>query len=141
MKGGSSGSIVYFSDLTLQMINTVENTSALKIDILGKYDASPVSMPKNPQDISYIEEVKNSKQDESKETTPDKWEQVVGSIRKFPLCGKELEISESMDIFNSYRLKFRELASICADNARIEYDRKVQNLDTFLGFYPTIYLS
>ncbi|MEE1396662.1 MULTISPECIES: zinc ribbon domain-containing protein [Ruminococcus] len=148
MKGGSSGSIVYFSDLTLQMINTVENTSALKIDILGNNGASPVSMPLNPQDIetakaviSYIEEVKNSKQDESKETTPDKWEQVVGSIRKFPLCGKELEISESMDIFNSYRLKFRELASICADNARIEYDRKVQNLTTFLGFYPNIYQS
>ena len=107
MKGGSSGSIVYFSDLTLQMINTVENTSALKIDILGNNGASPVSMPLNPQDIetakaviSYIEEVKNSKQDESKETTPDKWEQVVGSIRKFPLCGKELEISESISILS-----------------------------------------
>lgn len=148
MKGGSSGSIVYFFDLTLQMVNTVENTSALQINILSNNSTSTVSMPLNPQDIetakaviSYIEEIKSSKQDESKETAPDEWEQVVGSIRKFPLCGKELEISESMDIFNSYRLKFHELASICADNARKEYDRKVQNLTTFLGFYPKIYQS
>ena len=46
-----------------------------------------------------------------------------------------------MDIFNSYRLKFRELASACTDNARKEYDKKVQNLSTFLGFYPQIYRS
>lgn len=57
----------------------------------------------------------------------------------FPICGKELEIPESMDIFNSYRLKFRELANVCADNARNEYNKKVQNLVTYLQFFPSIY--
>lgn len=148
MKGGSSGSIVYFPNLTLQLISTAENTSALQIGILSNNGTSTISMPLNPQDIdtakaaiSYIEEMKSSERHESHETVPDNWEPVVGSIRKFPICGKELEISESMDTFNSYRLKFRELASACADNARKEYDRKVQNLSTFLGFYPKIYQS
>lgn len=148
MKGGSSGSIVYFSNLTLQLVSTAENTSDLQIDILSNNGTSTISMPLNSQDvdtakavISYIEEMKNSEQNEPQETAPDNWEPVVGSIRKFPICGKELEVSESMDIFNSYRLKFRELASACADNARKEYDKKVQNLSTFLGFYPKIYQS
>ncbi|MFR4476268.1 MAG: hypothetical protein ACLT3Y_02955 [Ruminococcus callidus] len=99
-------------------------------------------MPLNPQDadtaksaISYIGKIKNSEQYKSQETVPDDWEQVVGSVRKFSVCGKRLEISESMDIFNSYRLKFRELASACTDNARKNMT-KVQNLSTFLGFIP-----
>lgn len=148
MQGGSSGSIIYFSNLTLQLISTVDNTSALQIDIVNNNSTSTISMPLNPQDvdtaksaISYIGKIKNSEQYKSQETVSDDWEQVVGSVRKFSVCGKELEISESMDIFNSYRLKFRELASACTDNARKEYDKKVQNLSTFLGFYPQIYRS
>jgi len=148
MQGGSSGSVLYFSDLALQLVNTAENTSALQIDIMSDNGTSTISMPLNPQDvenakaaISYIEEIKNSEQVEPQETTATEWEPVVGSIRKFPICGKKLEISESMDIFNSYRLKFRELAFTCTDNARKEYDRKVQNLSTFLSFYPKIYQS
>lgn len=127
MQGGSSGSIIYFSNLTLQLISTVDNTSALQIDIVNNNSTSTISMPLNPQDvdtaksaISYIGKIKNSEQYKSQETVSDDWEQVVGSVRKFSVCGKELEISESMDIFNSYRLKFRELASACTDKARKE---------------------
>ena len=95
MKGGSSGSIVYFSDLALQLVSTVENTSDLQIDILGNNGTSTISMPLNQQDvdtakavISYIEEMKNSEQNEPQETAPDNWEPIVGSIKKFSICGK-----------------------------------------------------
>lgn len=62
-----------------------------------------------------------------------------GAEKKFPLSGKELIISADMDAFNEYRLAFRELAKICADTAAREYTEKVNNLETFISFFPEIY--
>lgn len=151
MRGGTSGTIIYLSDLSLQLTNSpAESAYILQIGITNNNNTSNVSMRLNAQDIDtaqaiilYIEneKTKNNEQNPTQEITSDTWGEIVGTARKFPLCDKELEVSENMDIFNSYRLKFRELASICADNARKEYDKKVQNLLTYLEFFPKIYNS
>ena len=47
MQGGSSGSIIYFPNLTLQLISTVDNTSALRIDIVNNNSTSTISMSLN----------------------------------------------------------------------------------------------
>ena len=46
-----------------------------------------------------------------------------------------------MDIFNSYRLRFRDLSAKYADLARAEYNKKVRDLVTFMEFFPKIYSS
>lgn len=73
------------------------------------------------------------------EFVPEAWEQVGGAEKQFTLNGKTLVIPANMDAFNTYRTKFYELARVCADNARKEYDKKVQNLTTYLEFFPKIY--
>ena len=149
MKEGSSGSIIYFPNLTLQLTSTAENTSALQVGILSNNGASAISMPLNPQDIdtakaaiSYIEEMKSSEQHESRNSARW-WGTGSWFNQKVSICGKELEISESMDTFNSYRLKFRELALPALITQEKEYDRKVQNLSTlaFIRKYINPYLS
>lgn len=146
MQGGSNGSIIYFSDLTLQLINSSEGNTA-NLEIMIANDGN-LSVPLNAEDvnkaneiITFIEEMKNNESDSFQEPVFENWEQVIGSEKRFPIKGKELIITENMDIFNSYRLKFRELASICSDNARKEYDKKVNNLVTYIEFFPRIYKS
>ena len=67
------------------------------------------------------------------------WNCVVGESRTFILDGLTLEISKDMDIFNKYRLKFRALASDCANCFREEYNRKIIDYITFINFFPKIY--
>lgn len=146
MQGGSSGSIIYFSDLTLQLVNSYEgNTANLEIMIVNNGN---ISMPLNADDVStaneiiaFIEEMKNNENNSFQEPVFENWEQVIGTEKRFPIKGKELIIAENMDVFNSYRLKFREMASVCADNARREYNKKVNNLVTYVEFFPRIYKS
>ena len=71
--------------------------------------------------------------------TSGEWESIVGVGKQFSLEGYSLEISSEMDIFNSYRLRFREIAAWCADNARQEYDSYVYDLNSYLNILPMIY--
>lgn len=64
-----------------------------------------------------------------------------GTDKTFPLNGKELHITADMDAFNEYRLNFRNIAKLCADTAAREYTAKVNNLETFLDYFPEIYLK
>ena len=67
--------------------------------------------------------------------------QLVPKSKTFPLYGKVIEIPENMDVFNSYRLMFRKLASDVTDKIAQEYDRTIFNVDTFLTNFPGLYNS
>ena len=67
------------------------------------------------------------------------WEPVRGEVKKFSFYGKVFEVSENLDIFNSYRLKFRELAQKCANRAETEYKILVKDYRSFIEFFPEIY--
>lgn len=62
-----------------------------------------------------------------------------GTDKIFPLNGKELHITADMDAFNEYRLNFRNMAKLCADTAAREYTAKVNNLESFIDYFPDIY--
>lgn len=66
---------------------------------------------------------------------------IDGAERVFILRNKNLVISKDMDEFNSYRIKFREMAKKCSDNAVHEYLDKINNFDTFMGLFIDIYES
>ena len=67
------------------------------------------------------------------------WEPIRGTAHTFPLLDKSVNITEQMDEFNQYRLRFREFASECADKVRDEYNRQIVDFDSFFSYYPNIY--
>ena len=71
--------------------------------------------------------------------TSEVWEPITGTGKQLVLGGYSLEVSPQMDMFNSYRLRFREIAAWCADNARQEYDTYVYDLNSYLNTLPAIY--
>jgi len=64
---------------------------------------------------------------------------VTTASKTFPLDGLEYSVPASLDLFNSYRLMFREIAQKCKGDAEVEYSAKVHNLDSFLLHFTTIY--
>lgn len=56
------------------------------------------------------------------------------SKREFKIEDKVLVISEEMDQFNSYLMKFRALASECTDELIKECTKKINNLLTLRIF-------
>ena len=61
----------------------------------------------------------------TEELTSETWEPVHGVDKEFTVNGKSLKITASIDIYNTYRLKFKELALTCSETARKEYDKSV----------------
>lgn len=64
-----------------------------------------------------------------------------GAERSFTLCGKEIVISADRDLFNAYKMEFRRLARVCADNAVNEYISNIHNFDEFMSCFMDIYNS
>ena len=93
------------------------------------------------QIVTYVEETLNSEEIDTAEQSEEQepWEPIKGVAKAFPLLDKVLEVPENMDVFNSYRLRFRDLAFKYADKAEKEYKTKVRDLLTFLEFFPRIY--
>lgn len=64
---------------------------------------------------------------------------VKGVARRFQLCGQTLIVPESMDIFNSYRNVFRDLALQMTNEAEKAYRANIRDLDSFLEHFIKIY--
>lgn len=75
----------------------------------------------------------------ARDIPPAAWQPLTGGAREFPLNGEILRVPAELDLFNSYRLRFRAVANEYADLAREEYDKKVRDLDTFIMFFADIY--
>lgn len=142
MQGGSGGQVMYFADINVSVVDSVEK-SILQI---SKPNADTISIPISADQkllvqniIDFINNAKATANANESEYVPEAWMQVIGEEKQFVLNGKTLVIPANMDAFNTYRSKFYKLARVCADNARKEYDKKVQNLTTYLEFFPKIY--
>ena len=89
--------------------------------------------------VNYINSEKENIVNASPEYQNEKWDNIVASSHEFHLCDEILKIDESMDIYNSYRIAFRDLADKYADSAEKEYKKRVNDLNTYLKFLPDIY--
>ena len=65
--------------------------------------------------------------------------QIVPIEKNFSIFNRMLNIPENLDLFNSYRLIFRDLARQCTKELEIEYNKNIQNLDEFLSKFPCLY--
>ncbi len=141
MQGGSGGIVIYFTDMSILLNETEENVI---LQITPKnYDVISIVLNREQKElaqsiIAYINETQKTDKAQP-EYIPETWESVGGAEKQFTLNGKTLIIPANIDAFNTYRIKFHKLARMCADNARKEYDKKVQNLTTYLEFFPDIY--
>ena len=139
--GGTNGNIIRFSDIDVELV--VDNGGT--VFRISNKDGS-VDIPiceenkSNAQEIlNYINQVKNEQANAEPEFINEKWEPIGASARTFSLCDKYVEVSAEMDLFNSYRNTFRDLANTYSKAARKEYDGRVKDLMTNLEFFPNIY--
>ena len=68
-------------------------------------------------------------------------ENMNGRAREFPLFGQILRVPAEMDIFNTYRLMFRDLALDYTDQAETAYHANIHDFDSFIEFFMRIYDS
>ncbi len=68
-------------------------------------------------------------------------ENMKGREREFPLFGQILRVPAEMDIFNTYRLMFRDLALDYTDQAETAYHANIHDFDSFIEFFMRIYDS
>ena len=68
-------------------------------------------------------------------------ENMKGRAREFPLFGQILRVPAEMDIFNTYRLMFRDLALDYTDQAETAYHANIHDFDSFIEFFMRIYDS
>lgn len=148
MRGGASEIIVYFSHLSLQLATSQDGiTTYLLVEYSeDAQNKTKLSLPLTPNSIdiaklsiNYIEAVKKIESQNTPEPDTESWKAASGSVRVFHLLDKTLEVPENLDVFNTYRKNFYDIADQCTKAARNEYNKKVQNLSTFLAFFPEIY--
>lgn len=134
-KGGVTGNIIMFSDLNIQISVDTLIVNEYSIPI-GSHN-----MDLAKEIIAYIETTleteKNSPQAPIEEQ--ELWEPLKGKAISFPLYGKTLEIPEKLDLYNSYRLKFKEIAKKYAARAEKEYKSRIRDFVSFIEFFPKIY--
>jgi hypothetical protein len=90
------------------------------------YIPQPVDMRELCQEVGGVEE-----------TEP--WISIKGNARTLTLSGVNIPIPAELDVFNSYRLKFRDLAIKYSDKAEKEYTERITDLIDFIDDFPTIY--
>lgn len=134
-KGGSTGDIIMFAELNVSISN--DNL------IINNYSI-PIgqqNMDLAKEIITYIDDTLKAAKEKSEipPMTSEVWEPIVGEIRDFNFYGKILRIPENLDVFNSYRLKFKEIAQKCLERAKAEYDLKINDFISFMEFFPKIY--
>lgn len=145
MKSGATITTMYFADMTIQFTGiTADNKCQVAIQYKGEsYSLLLNAAEQNTvqEAVAYISSVKESgtMAMQEPEHLHETWKPESGTVRTFSLEGKVLEVPENLDVFNNYRLKFRQLASECADCARAEFNKKVHDLPTYLDMFPCIY--
>lgn len=145
--GTAIGNVAKVGGATVKKIIMFDDLSVVQLlaDSLAINENSiPISqqnMETAKEIVAYIEEYRNSEKNNAQPQQDERepWEPIEGTAKTFPLAGGVLQVSEAMDVFNTYRLRFRELASKYADQAEKEYNGKVRDLVTFMEFFPRIY--
>lgn len=125
------------NDVAKKATNMAENYTQKAQQVIGGSLGNKAGDTSQAMYIPHPIDMKNSiptgAEDEST------WEKITGSIKSFSLCGKSFEIPENVDIYNSYRSMFLNLARKYADKAEKEYAEKVHDYITFMELFPQIY--
>lgn len=141
MRGGAEETVLAFSDIEVSLC---QNEQGLLFNISSKTGTYSIQLNPNQEElaknvIDYISKSKATAKEPAEEIDTEDWGEINGKDRQFVLCSETLQIPYSMDAFNTYRLKYYDLAAKCTELARVEYNKKVQNLTTYLEFFPVIY--
>lgn len=142
--GGTSGSVILFSDLAIELGQGADGNTVILLTVGQDTLSLPVStedVEKAQTIIAYIDSTKKAQESAAPEFENEAWEPITTSVREFPLGDKILRVSEEMDVFNSYRNVFRDLADRYSTAARAEYNKRVNSLSTYLDFFPKIYVK
>ena len=142
LAGGTSGEVLMYSDIDIQLQNDDAGNTILAITKEQNTVTQPISaddVAKAQEIINFINQVKAEEASAEPEFTNELWKPIVASVREFPLGDKVLVVNESLDLFNSYRNTFRDIANDYSNAARAEYDKRVVNLMTYLEFFPKFY--
>ncbi len=149
LNGGLTSKIISFSDIiSIQLIETAEfNSKTIQLSYNENSVNNNITIPVLLQNlelaqkiVAYINDEKQKSQNNDTQVDKDNDIGVIqGTVKTFPVLGKVLEVPESMDILNTYRLKYRQIAIKYANRAEQEYNTKVHDLETFLEFFPKIY--
>lgn len=145
MRSGAILIIMYFADMDIQSVGTTasgryqvtvvhgEETYNLELDMADQFLAEDA--------INYIAAAKCSGKPvfREPEAIKDTFIPPIGTARTFKLCGEELRIPEEMDVLNSYRLRFRSLAVNCTECVKAEFEKRVNNLNTYIQIFPNLY--
>lgn len=145
MSGSSAGTIILFSKIV--DINFVEPANGYDGSIqISSVENSGLPIPIKQDDVESIKPIidfitsqkkLNQKITESEPDTP--WDPVKGKQRSFSFMGMSLEVSDVLDEYNTYRLNFRDYTIECLNTAKSEYYKRVNNLETFIEFFPRVY--
>ena len=145
MRGGAVEVIMQFNEVSIEL-HTGKEENSFNLIINYQQQEYVMTLPQDKTEtakdiIAYITEAQTTISTESPEPVgfKDTWKAEKGYARNFTLCGEAFDVTEDMDLFNTYRLKFKEYARSCTDCARQEFDKKVKNLVTYLEFFPRIY--
>lgn len=134
-KGGATGEIIMFTDLN---ISIKDNTL-----IINEYliPLGQQNIDKAKEIIAYIKNTLELIKRESETTTVKQeiWEPIKGKNREFSFYGEKLEIPENLDVYNSYRKKFKQIAEKYTEKVRIDYNAKVNDFISFMEFFLKIY--
>lgn len=139
--GGMLERVVKFSDLNVVLYDNPKHVNFVldgkKIDV----SLSSKNYQNAKEAVEYINRVKVSPiaDEVNIDAINKEWQPSTGIRRIFQLEDKELVISAEMDLFNSYMLRFRHLASLCTNELIAESRRKVHDLQTYVRFFPFIY--
>jgi len=130
-KGGASGQAIMFSEITSMRIQGdafIINNIAIPLNLENAQLAGEIS--------AYIEDMQRK---EIQAEMQEVWEPITGIARSFPLAGEIIQVTRSMDIYNNYKERFRELAKRYTDKFEAEYDSKIRDLQSYLQLLPKLY--
>lgn len=144
--GKSSKEALPFTEIDSVSIIPDNQDVSFIIQIAGEQQivlSIPEYYSKKTQDaVNHIMQRKGEIDQEAAEinnVSPVAWQPFTGSVKEFTLNGAKLSVTMEMDLFNSYRLKFRDVANEYANLAKEQYRKKVHDLDTFMMFFMDIY--
>ena len=145
MRTGATMIVMYFADMDIQyapaatagryQVVIVHGEETYTLELGAEYQ------PLIEEAIAYITEAKQSGKPVfcEPEALKDALTPATGVAKTFTLCGEELQIPQNFDVFNSYRLIFRKLAVECTECVKAEFEKRINNLNTYIQIFPNLY--
>lgn len=145
MRAGATMVVMYFADMDIQYAPAATAGRYQVVVVYGEetytLELGAEDQPLIEEAITYITEAKQSGKPvfREPEALKNALTPATGAARAFPLCGEELQIPQELDVFNSYRLTFRKLAVDCTECVKAEFEKRINNLNTYIQIFPNLY--